>query len=595
MSYLHSPRLTFAGQFQADPSTVNNDPNHYNNATFQPNYQDYGRGATNGWWNPEGTGSWRFLGCVVTGVTYKDGTSTRDPKVDPVIGMSVMDSGDRVAGKIVDLDPQQQSVSMIWGLTVRLMNGEKCLLKGDFEPIAFNDIWWARQTLGPGAQTIPPSAAYQSVLHNLEWSGLPETNSRYLKELKETSPDLLSIKFNVDMFVMNRNAAQFTTGRMVGSIGPSNREEPNHFVIGRQLIPPLTMGGGVYLPTTTNIYMGCAIVDEANSQVVIDLGNSLTTGPDGSISESRTLTLAANKGARGYENLAAIDYTTPDWYVGSAGVATVKLTSEQLADALAFPLAITDGTQNSLADESAQYVRADQFVFRMNPGDIDDIDFYVSYLGKPLPRQTVLCQFSDSLIDIMGQGNGVPATATPNILTFEESSLTDETGKCTVKLHAGNPENPRGFIDGQVYALSYFVKGQTPTTYTIDLTTNPATILPASLAGVDPTNFISILVWDSVAPEIVASPTWADLQPVMQQYANLYPLMSKGIFNLAKKDVVDQNAEILKFVFSKDVHDPNYMPATRDLSADKKSMILNYLDSVLAAAGTSDTITTRKS
>jgi hypothetical protein len=36
MSYLNSPRLTFSGQFQADPSTVNNDPTHFNNATFEP-------------------------------------------------------------------------------------------------------------------------------------------------------------------------------------------------------------------------------------------------------------------------------------------------------------------------------------------------------------------------------------------------------------------------------------------------------------------------------------------------------------------------------------------------------------------------------
>jgi hypothetical protein len=67
----------------------------------------------------------------------------------------------------------------------------------------------------------------------------------------------------------------------------------------------------------------------------------------------------------------------------------------------------------------------------------------------------------------------------------------------------------------------------------------------------------------------------------MQQYANLYPLMSKGIFNLADKNVVDSNAEILKLVFSKDVHDANYMPATRDLSAYKKKVILAYLQKVI--------------
>jgi hypothetical protein len=38
MSYLNALRLHFAGQFQANPSTVNNDPGHFDNATFQPSY-----------------------------------------------------------------------------------------------------------------------------------------------------------------------------------------------------------------------------------------------------------------------------------------------------------------------------------------------------------------------------------------------------------------------------------------------------------------------------------------------------------------------------------------------------------------------------
>ncbi len=38
MSYLDPVRLHFAGRFQADVSTVNNDPTHYNNATFKPEY-----------------------------------------------------------------------------------------------------------------------------------------------------------------------------------------------------------------------------------------------------------------------------------------------------------------------------------------------------------------------------------------------------------------------------------------------------------------------------------------------------------------------------------------------------------------------------
>jgi hypothetical protein len=39
MSYLNPLRVNFAGKFKAAPSTVNNDPTHFNNATFRPQYQ----------------------------------------------------------------------------------------------------------------------------------------------------------------------------------------------------------------------------------------------------------------------------------------------------------------------------------------------------------------------------------------------------------------------------------------------------------------------------------------------------------------------------------------------------------------------------
>ena len=39
MTYLNPIRLHFAGQFQADPSTVNNEVRHYDTSQFQPGWQ----------------------------------------------------------------------------------------------------------------------------------------------------------------------------------------------------------------------------------------------------------------------------------------------------------------------------------------------------------------------------------------------------------------------------------------------------------------------------------------------------------------------------------------------------------------------------
>ncbi len=72
MSYLRSPRLHFVGRFQADTSTVNNDVRHFNEQQFREEFQQPMEIENqeivkyNGYWNPEGTGAWRLLGCKVT-------------------------------------------------------------------------------------------------------------------------------------------------------------------------------------------------------------------------------------------------------------------------------------------------------------------------------------------------------------------------------------------------------------------------------------------------------------------------------------------------------------------------------------------------
>jgi hypothetical protein len=55
MSYLNVPRFHFAGNFQADPSTVNNNDNNLDPKTTLSNNR-----SDPGWlyWNPNGTHNW---------------------------------------------------------------------------------------------------------------------------------------------------------------------------------------------------------------------------------------------------------------------------------------------------------------------------------------------------------------------------------------------------------------------------------------------------------------------------------------------------------------------------------------------------------
>src|SRR5271154_2393448 len=120
MRYINALRLHFAGRFQANVSTVKNDPSHFDNAAFEKNYQRMqgpNMNPPNGWFNPEGDAAFRLLGCRITSAWMSAGPTAHD---DLALRCIVADSDNRVPAKLVDLDSEQQLVSEIWGLQVRI-------------------------------------------------------------------------------------------------------------------------------------------------------------------------------------------------------------------------------------------------------------------------------------------------------------------------------------------------------------------------------------------------------------------------------------------------------------------------------------------
>jgi len=353
MSYLQTPRLHFAGQFQADPSTVNNDPEHFDTSRFQSNYslpQASLTGPANGWWNPGGTAAWRFFGCTVQQVVYKDGTVCDDPAIDPVVGSPVSSGHGRTEGKLVDLDPEQQMVSEIWGFQVVLGgSGSGFSIRGDFEVAAFGDIW----TRFPQGQADSWFAAfYQSVLKNLEWKN--QTASRFLKELDQLSPAdkagrKLSIKFNVDGYNDDPASTTFTFGRVVGSIGLYSSDEPVHFLAARALPGVPSQIPGV---TTGPVTMGTAYAMIDGDSLLVDLGNSIPTQSVGGpiVTSAGRLYAAALPSSGPPVLLGEIEYQNPHWYRQTSGIVRLKLTAEQIKVAQNAPLAIV---QSSILQQPA--------------------------------------------------------------------------------------------------------------------------------------------------------------------------------------------------------------------------------------------------
>ncbi|MFZ6746034.1 hypothetical protein ACO0LC_22645 [Undibacterium sp. JH2W] len=195
MSYLTYPRLHFSGGFLADPSTVNNTPDNYTDANDEvAKLQLY--------WNPNGTGIFDFQGCLVTKVVYGPGDETTDPTVDPVIGQPVLAAYTMAAPKLVDLDPDQQNTSEIWGLSLQVAGPTanpasiSDFVRGDYVAGSYNAVW-AQAINGPRSSGSG-CGVYQSSLTNLSWATAAKPQSRYLSLLQQQSPKQLSVNFVVN-------------------------------------------------------------------------------------------------------------------------------------------------------------------------------------------------------------------------------------------------------------------------------------------------------------------------------------------------------------------------------------------------------------
>ena len=598
MSYLNPLRLHFAGKFQASTSTVNNDASHYNNATFLPEYQLLqSNGIPNGWWNPMGDSVWRFINCKVTGAWLGDGS--RFDASDYVLQCIIADSDRQAPAKLVDLDGEQQTVSEIWGLEVRIYDPMPqpdgtlgaTLLRGRFEPTGFMDIW-DRATGFRGDGSL--GAIYQSVLTDLEWAD-PDpkisnlAKSTFLTELQNHAKDgLLSIKFNVDGFDANFYSPDFARGRVVGTIGPASLDEPKHFTVGRQFMAVESPNSNFFSPQG-NINFCTAVVDTQRGKILLDLGNALhTTSPGGPIEDLGPITMAyqqppvIGQTSPQWAPLGSISYTGAGWYEKTAGIVefpvdrtlTAEETEAVMTNTLALLLPGPGGSLAPAIQESPDglYVKADKFIYRLNPGEEAQVKLYASRFGLPYAGATVRLW-----LDALQLQGGAAATdpgsfappdpgSPPSSLGYNESAgefKTFETGSdgiAVAKFQASAPGNPRRYLDGQVY-------GVRPTL--------EATPQDTPQTPLNPWNFVSILVFDDFTPDDPIT-WWGSLQPIFQQYANLYPVMSKFL-DLSDYDSVCANRDLLLIAFKLPISHPSSMPVQRDLSAAKRAAILKWL------------------
>jgi hypothetical protein len=540
MSYLDVPRLHFSGTFIAKPSTVNNTPQNFDPSVTNPDPS----------WNPMGTHAWQFMNCTVKSAADDSGPVSSDP----VIGAGVQSTDQPTPAKLVDLDTEQQMVSQIWGLQVRVAVSDSEYFTGNFRVVCFNDIW---VRVGGGQPDSMFSAFYQSVLDDVTWSG--RITSPLLQRLREVSPDALSIKFNVDGYDDDSISPTFNQGRVVGAIGPAWKNEPPNFVLGR-FLRPLDYNQKKNPFGGTPLWFAPARVDEKRGKVLVDLGNSIpTTSPAGTAADLGNLKVAIMTSPKPTV-LGDYDYSNVT-YALSAGVQEFAVTKEQLKTLSTTPLGVLQqgaaGAPKAVLRENdnGAYLNVTEQVQRMAPGDKVKVELIALAFGKPAAKESIEVKFNNGML----QGvPGIPVGAPASALDFPSSATTNAKGRAHFTLKASDPGNPRKFIDGQVYGVGYAWSKEADKRY-----------------PPDPNNFVSVLVFDKYPTP--PSPTWADVEPIFAQYAKLYPFMTQKVVNLASYADVVNNLDAIKGVLSLPPTDPRYMQVTRDMSPDKVSLVLKWI------------------
>jgi len=385
----------------------------------------------------------------------------------------------------------------------------------------------------------------------------------------------------------------FNYGKVIGSIGPCLDGEPTYAVPARTLAQP----AGLDLKDPKNNPFGWwaqAKLDLASSTptLTLDLGNSLPVELPGRplwAEKLGTLSLAyytESGGKKTYTTFVpSIDYANPDFIDKRSGMLVVtnfgSIDPKSLAN-LPIALRCTLPEPRSLLEENSQglSMRADQFIFRMNPGlpttptfprgETNTVDIYVRKFGRVEGTDGLKIALStlspedaaNYTVNTLGTGgtNGINAnniSKPEGKLLLPSNPVAVTGGKATLTITGTDPGNPRRYVDGQVYF----------TTYTFSPT--------VADYNQDPNDLLSVQIYQQTP--IMGTPTWLNgIGDILRQYGMLYPIM--GSFQLWTYEGVIANREKIQRVLGLDISQPLHMPVTRDLSQIKTNLILNWFN-----------------
>jgi hypothetical protein len=600
-NYMDPPRISIAGKFFTNPSTVNNDPKHYTTEDKRPSP----------WQGPSGRHIWRMVDCSVRSVLGPDGT--RQAK-DPLVGTPVLSADEPSPAKLVDLDVYQQGTTQIFGFAMKIAmpNGGELIARMD--PPILNSARFTRvlptrgwnQQYGWGSYGGDANGAglFQTVLRVADSSWPEKSGSPTLDALRAASDvvdgnRLISFRFVLDGYFNVPQHVDYEYGRFTGSMGPGSAEAPVRTPGHRWLNPrPLPENAAWYVP---DFYGAPFKVDAVRSKLIIDLANALCMDfPRGAPVDLADFRAVVHDDAGTEVTLGRID-ESEFVYEDLSAIVEIDLDQKGLELIKNRPLSLVTSREDiggpTLFSEDASGLNYayDNRVLRMTsePGSqwVERASrVHVTRWGQPV-------EDFDFRLDIVpvtgatpGNTGGNPAYPGDTDQAWgalqAKISASDENGFAHVTVRVvDDPGMRTPELDGQLYFI-----------YALPADSEWTTPIQGRLETQE--HQLSVLAWSRY--EILEAPPWEVVAGLMAPYMKIYPSM-RDIIDLTDEhsfevyslnppwlvygfpptyEVDGISAGAIPFMLTRDFTDPRFMPITRDLSPNRIKTILNWVKNV---------------
>ncbi len=482
-------------------------------------------------------------------------------------------------------------------------------ISGQLDPATLNNFWtnavlptrswggdYGEDSYGGDMNAC---GCFQSVLriNAVEWPA--SGSSPVLNELRSatildasTGQLLLSVKFVLDGFQNVPQDANFRTGRIVGTLGPVNANEPLYNP-GQRVLQPRSFSPNDpwYCPSFNEAFFK---VDKTRSTLVLDLANSICRqSAGGDPVDIGILTASINMPNEPNIPIGAVDYSAFS-YQNNALITEIALTAGQIAaldkGTLSLASARTDLGDSQVLTETGSDISFAVEVrpIRMvgDPGTTATTQVYISRKGMPLAGKTLALHIES--VHGNTPGATVPPSNPGNTSQADgalQASITpsDANGFATVTLSVVKDPGSRTVeLDGQLYFIILYDPEQPAP----DWTDQPIQ-----------EHLISCLAWSQY--NINTHPSWEEVQAMMVPYMKLYPSMrnqldltdqhSFSVFAINppwshaynappyQQNGINLSAGAIPYFLTRDFNHSLYMPISRDLSPNKLATVLYYV------------------